>query len=348
MAKEEPKGRHWVALLAAAVLVWWMAGLPPAGAAESVTEVVPIGRAVGIKLFSDGVMVVGLGQVSDGQGSCTPARDCGLKEGDIITHINQEEVDSIEEVQAALQQAGDEAMSIRVLRDDKQVQFTANAVKCADDGQYKLGAWIRDSMAGIGTVTFWEPESGLFGALGHGINDVDTARLMPLQTGSILYAQVSDVQKGQEGAPGQLHGVFQTQRDLGTLWANTGGGVFGQMEDNALTAGLEPMPVASRDEVKTGAAVVRTNVAGDQVEDYEIEITRIFPEKEGDTRNLMLKVTDSRLLEATGGIVQGMSGSPILQDGKVVGAVTHVLVNDPTQGYGILMETMLDVAEASA
>lgn len=347
MAKEEPKLRPWVALLAAAVLVWWMSGLQPAGAAEPVTEVVPIGRAVGIKLFSDGVMVVGLGQVSGGQGSCTPAKDCGLKEGDIITHINQTEVDSIEEVQAALQQAGDGAMSIRALRDDKQIQFTANAVKCADDGQYKLGAWIRDSMAGIGTVTFWEPESGLFGALGHGINDVDTARLMPLQTGSILYAQVSDVQKGQEGDPGQLHGVFQTERDLGTLWANTGGGVFGQMEDDALTAGLEPMPVASRNEVKTGAAVVRTNVSGDQVEDYEIEITRIFPQKEGDTRNLMLKITDPRLLEATGGIVQGMSGSPILQDGKVVGAVTHVLVNDPTQGYGILMETMLDVAAGS-
>ena len=167
---------------------------------------------------------------------------------------------------------------------------------------------------------------------------------MGLQAGSILYAQVADVQKGEAGTPGQLQGTFQVERDLGTLWANTGGGVFGQMEDDALTAGLEPMPVASRSEVKTGAAVVRTNVTGDQVEDYEIEITRIFPEKEGDTRNLMLKVTDPRLLEATGGIVQGMSGSPILQDGTVVGAVTHVLVNDPTQGYGILMETMLDVA----
>ena len=344
MANEEPKLRPWVALLAAAVLVWWMASLPSAGAAEQVTEVVPIGRTVGIKLFSDGVLVVGLGQVSDGQGSSSPAKDCGLREGDIITHINQEEVDSIEEVQAVLQQAGDSAMSIRAVREDQQIQFTANAVKCADDGQYKLGAWIRDSMAGIGTVTFWEPESGMFGALGHGINDVDTARLMPLQAGSILYAQVADVQKGEAGTPGQLQGTFQVERDLGTLWANTGGGVFGQMEDDALTAGLEPMPVASRSEVKTGAAVVRTNVTGDQVEDYEIEITRIFPEKEGDTRNLMLKVTDPRLLEATGGIVQGMSGSPILQDGKVVGAVTHVLVNDPTQGYGILMETMLDVA----
>ena len=166
MANEEPKLRPWVALLAAAVLVWWMASLPSAGAAEQVTEVVPIGRTVGIKLFSDGVLVVGLGQVSDGQGSSSPAKDCGLREGDIITHINQEEVDSIEEVQAVLQQAGDSAMSIRAVREDQQIQFTANAVKCADDGQYKLGAWIRDSMAGIGTVTFWEPESGMFGAPG--------------------------------------------------------------------------------------------------------------------------------------------------------------------------------------
>ena len=349
MPKEEPKIKPWVGmLLAAAVLMSCMAWFQPAGAAEERREVIPMGRTVGIKLFSDGVMVVGFGEVTTTQGRQTPARDCGLKEGDIITHINREEVDSIEEVQSVLQEVGGQTMSIRAVRDDQEVQFTAQAAQCSADGQYKLGAWIRDSMAGIGTMTFCDPETGLFGALGHGINDVDTARLMPMQSGSILYSEVTDVQKGVKGTPGELHGTFQTDTDLGALWANTGSGVFGQLSSRSLTEGLEPVPVAKRSEVKTGPAVIRSNVNGDQVEEYTVEITRIFPEKEEDTRNLMLKVTDPRLLETTGGIVQGMSGSPILQDGKLVGAVTHVLVNDPLQGYGILAENMLIQAEEAA
>ena len=349
MGKEESKVKPWVgAVLAAALVFSCMAWYQPARAADEVREVIPMGRTVGIKLFSDGVMVVGFGEVTAADGNHAPARDCGLKEGDIITHINQEEVDSIEEVQTLLQEVGGEAMSIRAVRDDQQVQFTAHAVQCSADGQYKLGAWIRDSMAGIGTMTFCDPESGLFGALGHGINDVDTARLMPLQSGSILGSQVTDVQKGKKGTPGELHGAFQTDKDLGVLWANTASGVFGQVKDDTLIQGLEPVLVAQRSQVKTGPAVIRSNVTGDQVEEYEVGITRIFPEKEGDTRNLMLKVTDPRLLETTGGIVQGMSGSPILQDGRLVGAVTHVLVNDPTQGYGILAENMLLKAEETA
>lgn len=345
MGKEEPKIRPWVgAVLTAVLLLAWAAWFQPARAAET-REVIPMGRTVGIKLFSDGVMVVGFGEVAAADGSHTPARDCGLKEGDIITHINREEVDSIEEVQAMLQQVGDQAMSIRAVRDDKEVQFTAQAVQCSADGQYKLGAWIRDSMAGIGTMTFCDPETGTFGALGHGINDVDTAKLMPMQSGSILYSEVADVQKGIKGKPGELHGAFQTDHDLGVLWSNTGNGVFGRISDAALTDGLKPVPVAERSQVQVGPAVIRSNVTGDQVGEYAVEITRIFPEKEGDTRNLMLKVTDPRLLDTTGGIVQGMSGSPILQNGRLVGAVTHVLVNDPTQGYGILAEHMLEQAE---
>ena len=345
MGKEEPKIRPWVgAVLTAVLLLAWAAWFQPARAAET-REVIPMGRTVGIKLFSDGVMVVGFGEVAAADGRHTPARDCGLKEGDIITHINREEVDSIEEVQAVLQQVGDQTMSIRAMRDDKEVQFTAQAVQCSADGQYKLGAWIRDSMAGIGTITFCDPETGTFGALGHGINDVDTAKLMPMQSGSILYSEVTDVQKGVKGTPGELHGAFQTDRDLGVLWSNTCSGVFGQISDGTLTDGLEPVPVAERSQVQVGPAVILSNVAGDQVEEYEVEITRIFPEKEGDTRNLMLKVTDSRLLDTTGGIVQGMSGSPILQNGRLVGAVTHVLVNDPTQGYGTRAEHMREQGE---
>ena len=304
-------------------------------------QLIPMGRAVGIKLFSDGVMVVGLAEVPSSDGASTPAKDCGLRQGDIITHINDTQVDTIEQVQSVLQGLEGDRMSIRAIRGDKQMQLTAQAVKCSTDGAYKLGAWIRDSMAGIGTLTFYDPETGAFGALGHGINDVDTALLMPLESGSIMYATVADVKKGESGSPGELHGAFQVDRDMGELYANTGSGVFGTLTDDSLTDGLRPVPVAARREVKLGGATILSNIAGDTVEEYAVEITKVYPGSGGDTRELMVKVTDPRLLEATGGIVQGMSGSPILQNGKLVGAVTHVLVNNPTEGYGILAETML-------
>ena len=304
--------------------------------------VVPLGRAVGIKMFSDGVLVVGLSEIAGDTGTCTPAKDCGLRQGDIITHINDTQVDTIEEVQSVLQNLEGDQMSIRAFRNEKQVQFTAQAVKCSADGAYKLGAWIRDSMAGIGTLTFYDPMTGAFGALGHGINDVDTSLLMPLESGSIMYATVADVKKGEAGAPGELHGAFEVNRDMGELYANTTSGVFGTLTDESLADGRKPMAVAARKEVKVGSATILSNIAGDTVVEYAVEITKVYPNNSGDTRELMIKVTDPRLLEATGGIVQGMSGSPILQNGKLVGAVTHVLVNNPTEGYGILAETMLE------
>ena len=316
-------------------------GAQPVSGAQVGDKVVPLGRAVGIKLFSDGVMVVGFSEVAGAEGSSAPARDCGLREGDIITHINREEVDSIEEVQSVLQEVGGKPMSIRAVRDDKTVQLTAQAVQCGSDGQYKLGAWIRDSMAGIGTLTFCEPATGRFGALGHGINDVDTATLMPMESGSIMYASVTDVKKGESGAPGELHGSFDVNRDLGDLYANTNLGIYGVLRDGALSPRGEAVEVAAREEVHVGGATILSNIAGEQVEEYQVEITHVYPAAAGDTRNLMVQVTDPRLLETTGGIVQGMSGSPILQDGKLVGAVTHVLVNDPTRGYGILAENMV-------
>ena len=188
--------RVGLAVLLALALLW-----PLAARADGLT-VVPVGRAVGIKLFSDGVVVVGTSEIDTQAGMVNPAKECGLKEGDVITHINSTEVDTIEEVSALLQELEGETMSIRAIRNEEQVQLTAQAVLCSADGEYKLGAWIRDSMAGIGTVTFYCPQTGAFGALGHGINDVDTSLLMPLESGSILPATVSGVDKGQCGTPG--------------------------------------------------------------------------------------------------------------------------------------------------
>ena len=353
--KEEPKQRAGpltfrlgLAVLATVGLLGgsptaWAAGGPSMTGCE-IRKVVPVGRAVGIKLFSDGVLVVGFSQIPAAGGNVAPARECGLKEGDIITHINASEVDTIEEVQAQISAVGGEEMSIRAIRDGKQVQMTAQAVKCATDGNYKLGAWLRDSMAGIGTVTWYDPGTGAFGALGHGINDVDTAQLMPMESGGVLSASVDGVKKGKRGEPGELHGTFALERDIGALTANTSSGIFGTLSEADLIQ-MAPVEVATAEQVKPGKAVIYSNISGNEVREYEVEITKLYPNAD-DGRDMMLKVTDPALLSATGGIVQGMSGSPILQDGRLVGAVTHVLVGDPTQGYGILAQRMLKVAES--
>ena len=303
-------------------------------------RVVPMGSTVGIKLFSDGVLVVGLSPVETASGTCEPGKECGLKAGDVITHIDGSEVDTIEEVQAVLARREGEPLTIQAVRGERQLQLTAAPAE-NEQGVYQLGVWLRDSMAGIGTVTFWDPASGAFGALGHGINDVDTAMLMPLETGSIMKASVSEVRKGTSGQPGELRGEFDLTADLGTLYANTQAGVFGR--GTGWKNEGETVPVAGWREVKRGPATILSTVRGDGVESFEVEITHVASDREG-VKNLMLEVTDPRLLERTGGIVQGMSGSPIIQNGKLVGAVTHVLVNDPTRGYGIFIENMLDAA----
>lgn len=335
------RARAVAAAAPAAVEVPRQTAAQPAPAAVG-RRVIPLGKAVGIKLFSDGVLVVGLSPVETECGPSYPGRDCGLKAGDVITHINGGEVDTIEEVQALVSQQEGEPLTIQAVRGQRQLQLKAAAVENSQ-GIWQLGVWLRDSMAGIGTMTFYDPSSGVFGALGHGINDVDTAMLMPLESGSIMPASVSEVKKGASGAPGELHGQFDLTRDLGTLYANTNLGIFGQMPRETVGNAVEPVEVAARDQVKTGPATVLSNIRGDEVEEFAVRIAHIYPEGDG-TRSMMVEVTDPDLLAATAGIVQGMSGSPILQDGRLVGAVTHVLVNDPTRGYAILAENMLKQA----
>lgn len=320
----------------------------PAGASRAcmgtgeTRYLVPVGRTVGIKLFARGVMVVGLSDVATEEGNSSPAKECGLKAGDIITHINNQQVDTIEEVQALLQECGGE-VEIQATRGSKELNVSAKTAPCLADGSYKLGAWIRDSMAGIGTVTFYDPETRTFAALGHGINDVDTGLLMPLQSGAIMFSRVSGVVQGEKGCPGELHGSFDLTSDLGSLTANTAWGIFGTVKEDCFAG--EAVEVAPVSQVKTGKATILANVSGETVEEYEVEILRIYPAGGPEHQSMMIRVTDQRLLEATGGIVQGMSGSPILQNGKLVGAVTHVLVNDPTRGYAIFAEDMLETLE---
>lgn len=307
----------------------------------SVRRLVPVGHTIGVKLFADGVLVVGL---SDGD---TPAKESGLREGDIMLTFNGTEIDSTERLQQLLAENGEARATVSVQRGAKTLTLPITPEE-TENGAYRLGAWIRDSMAGIGTMTFYDPETGLFGALGHGVTDVDTGALMPLQSGSIMDATVKAVKRGESGSPGELRGDFDLTRDSGSLFANTDCGLFGTLEgtSNAITT-QTAVPVASRDEVRTGKASILANVDGGEVDEYAVEIERIYAGT-SPTRNLLVRVTDAELLAKTGGIVQGMSGSPILQNGKLVGAVTHVLVNDASRGYGIFIENMLDAAGPEA
>ena len=309
-----------------------------AGQAASARMLVPVGHTVGIKLFARGVMVVKAPE------SGTPAEDCGLQSGDIIVKCGGVSVTSTEQFQALLQENGETATDLQVRREGESVTLSVSPEQ-NQEGAYCIGAWIRDSMAGIGTMTYYDPDSGAFGALGHGITDTDTALLMPFASGSILPSTVKAVKKGAVGDAGELRGDFDLSCDLGDLSANTASGIFGTLDPGEFTERLgDPMPVAAAAEVHAGPATILSNVEGDSVEEYDIEILQVV-EDSADGRDLVISVTDPELLSATGGIVQGMSGSPILQDGKFAGAVTHVLLNDPSKGYGILMETMLDAAE---
>lgn len=330
------------ALLLAAVLAAGLLLARPAAAAclagDGETRcLVPVGQTVGLRLYAPGVLVVGF--AGDGD---TPAERCGLETGDLITGIDETPVRSIEEVSAALDASGEDTVTIAALRGGRRVTLELSGVAEEDGSGRQLGTWVRDSMAGIGTVTWYDPETGRFAALGHGVADADTGVLFPFRDGDVLSAGVTGIVKGSAGTPGQLHGRFAADTPLGALSANTEGGVFGTAEEGSFPG--EAIPVAARSEVSPGKATILCSVTG-EVEEYEVELLRVYPEALSETRNLLLRVTDPRLLEETGGIVQGMSGSPILQNGKLVGAVTHVLLDDPTRGYGILAETMLRFGE---
>lgn len=304
---------------------------------SSAKMLVPVGHTVGIKLFARGVVVV---KLSDGG---TPAKECGLQTGDVIVKCGGVSVTSTEQFQALLQKNGDTSTDLQVRRDGDSMTLAVEPTQ-NEEGVYCIGAWIRDSMAGIGTMTYYDPATGAFGALGHGITDVDTALLMPFSNGSILPSTVKAVKKGEVGAAGELRGDFDLSCDLGDLYANTDCGIFGTMEaEDYAPVCEEAVPIG---EARTGAAVIRSNVEGDSVEEYTVEILKVVSNA-ADGRDLVLSVTDPDLIAATGGIVQGMSGSPILQDGKLVGAVTHVLLNSPEKGYGISIQRMLNAAEAA-
>jgi stage IV sporulation protein B len=301
-------------------------------------SVVLCGMPFGIKMFTNGVVVVGMADVKTSVGTMNPASEAGLKTGDIILSINGTTMNTNLEVEKAIENSNGQPLKFTINRDGKKISATVRPVRSESDGQYKIGLWVRDSTAGIGTLTFYDPSGNCFAGLGHGICDADTGKLMPLLSGDIVPVTISGVTKGTKGTPGELRGYFTDETAEGSLCANVETGVYGFMKKPVHG---QTMKVAMKQDVKTGPAKIYATISGDKPQYFDIEIEKIDYRDDVKTKNLVICVTDQKLLTQTGGIVQGMSGSPIIQNGKLVGAVTHVFVNDPTHGYGIFAENML-------
>ena len=303
------------------------------------TYLIPCGRTVGVQMDTDGLLVLGTGYVEDATGEKTEPCKGILKTGDLIQTVNGKEMRNKESFLQAVEQNGGAPVRISYLRDGEQKQAEVTPVYSPADQAYKLGLWIRDSIQGIGTVTFFDEETDRFGALGHGVYDVDTGGLMSLKQGHITASKLTEIVKGQKGEPGELSGYLASDQVLGEIEKNTEIGIYGTADTEFFTG--DSYPIALQGEIHEGEAEILSNIAGDTVEAYEIEIEKVNHYGKEEQKGMVIHVTDQRLLEQTGGIVQGMSGSPILQDGKLIGAVTHVFVQDPTRGYGIFIENML-------
>lgn len=298
-------------------------------------ELIVGGHPVGIQLSTEGVLVAGVNEVETIEGTASPAEDAGIKPGDIIVSIAGEKVYDASTVVQAVENAEAGALKVDILRSGKNMELELEPAE-SNEGKKMLGLMLRDGMSGIGTLTFFDPDSGLYGALGHSVNDTDSKQELTIREGNITQANIVSVKPGSAGAPGELNGAADLGRVLGSIDRNTQVGIFGRMYSSPEGQLMETGAMTA------GPASIISTINGNERREYSVEINRVYREAGG--THAMLTVTDPELLSKTGGIVQGMSGSPILQNGKLVGAVTHVFVNDPTRGYGIAIENMLDAA----
>ncbi len=305
----------------------------------------PLGSAFGIKLYTEGVMVVRTDAVDTAAGSVSPAQKAGLRAGDMILSVDGQTVRSNGQLASLFSESGGRPLILCVQRESAVFRTTLTAERSVSDGKYHAGIWVRDSSAGIGTLTFAVPEYGMFAGLGHAVCDVDTGKRMPLRGGEAVNVHVQGSFKGRAGEPGELCGVF-AGGSIGNLTDNTESGVYGTYALFSEAARL--LPVAMYYEVQEGEATILAEVDAEGPKEYGVQITKLFKNPDAMQKNLVVKVTDPALIEKTGGIVQGMSGSPILQNGMIVGAVTHVFIQDSLQGFGIYAQTMLHQMQQTA
>ena len=305
-------------------------------------DVIPVGEIVGIKLYTNGVMVVGMASIEGEDGNIyKPYQETGIQEGDCITHVNGVEITSTNKLVEEINKTLGEEIELTFNHKEETKTGKLKPVKNKDD-KYKLGLWVRDSAAGVGTVTFYNEDTKCFAALGHAITDIDTGEVLSTSSGEIDNAQILSIVKGQKDEPGKIEGVINSDISIGSIYNNTKFGIFGVIKNpqNVLLDFNRKMKVASRNEIKLGEAICLSGIDG-EIKEYKLEITKIYQNNNYDNKSMLINITDESLIEKTGGIVQGMSGTPIIQNGKFVGAITHVLVNNPTVGYAVFGDLML-------
>lgn len=308
----------------------------------------PGGQAIGILLRTDGILVIGYSPVQVNQEEVYPAKEVGIQAGDMILRVNETQIIHDDELARLVDQLGKQGkeITLKIQRQNRTFNKTITPIYCEDTNTYRIGLFVRDNAGGVGTLTFVDPTTMQYGALGHMITNSETQRKLSILNGKLVAADIQGIKKGTVGTPGEKIGRFVSNDALGTISKNTSAGIFGTLSNRKIlteSIAQQPIPIATSNEIMLGSATIYTALDGSEVNEFAIEIEKIIPSGR-DGKNLVIRVTDSELLSRTGGIVQGMSGSPIIQDGKLIGAVTHVLVNDPSRGYGIFIENMLEAA----
>ena len=307
------------------------------------TTVIPVGNIAGVKLYTNGVLVVGMSEIEGYDNKkYKPYENKGIKEGDTIVKIDEKLINSTEDLIETVNNSQGRDIKVQYIHQEETKECSISPVKTSNS-QYKLGLWVRDSAAGVGTVSFYEPTSKTFGALGHGITDIDTNELINIASGEFVTTRILNITKGESGNPGKIQGTVENQTNIGKIYKNSKFGIYGKV-DNISSLNIDTskeMEVALREEIKTGKATILCSLDNQQPQEYEIEIEKIYKENNYDNKSMQIKITDQRLLDKTGGIIQGMSGSPIIQNEKFIGAITHVLVNNPSKGYAVFGDIML-------
>lgn len=308
------------------------------------TQVVPCGNTIGVRISTDGVMVLGTGLVRGEDDKVYEPGKASLQSGDLILEVNDKKLTSKEDLIECISQFKDTPLEMKIRRDTAIIYTSITPIYSKEDGEYKIGAWVRDSTQGIGTITYYNPETKTYGALGHGITDIDTKQIMSVRDGKLIKTQINSIKKGKKGSPGELSGTIVENKDaiIGNIFSNTEQGIYGQLyEEGKEILQYSPVAIAFQDEVEEGEASILCNINGDAVEEFSVYIQKVSRYNNDTSKGMIIRITDQRLIDMTNGIVQGMSGSPILQNNKLIGAITHVFVQDPTKGYGIFIENML-------
>ncbi|MDK0569763.1 SpoIVB peptidase [Clostridium perfringens] len=305
------------------------------------------GNSVGVRVSTDGVLAVGYSDLTKGNVEiASPAQNGGIQIGDRLISVNGNKIKNSKDLSKKINESKSENVEILLERNGEEITKNIKLSK-NQDGDYKIGLWVRDSTAGVGTLTFYDKESGKYGAIGHPITDSETEKILSIKNGDLLNSSIISIKKGVKGNPGELRGIFSSdKKPIGNVTGNTQCGIFGRMNtENLKNINNKTYKVGWRDEIQPGPAQIITTIDEEGPKLYDIEIVKLTKQESISTKSMVIKITDERLLEKTGGVVQGMSGSPIIQNDKIIGAVTHVLVNKPEIGYGIYIEWMLKDAK---